>query len=317
MTSATGASARIRMKRETVYGTAPAGNYFNMPFTPPVSLGAEQPMIDDPLLGQGRDPIDPTKDAINVSGDIGVPIDLRYIGLWLTGLLGDPVSSDQTTHHQHIFKSGGNSLPSYAIEIAHPNLSKFFMHSGIMVNSLAINAQRAGQALATIGLIGQDETIGGATGAGTPQNLTLTRFSQFNVALKRNGSALGAVLSTQLNYTNNLDPVGPIGNNGLIDAIDPTVAALTGTLETRFRDTTLLDDSIAGTPFELDLEYTLSATQKLLLNVPRVFLSKPKVGVNGPGGINVSFAFQGAYDPTDQAMLTATLLNDLDGTQYE
>lgn len=316
MVSATGAAARVRMKRETVYGTAPGGDWINLPFAPPVTLGGEQPLIDDPLLGQGRDPIDPTKDVVTVGGDIGVPIDLNYIGLWLTGLLGDPVSSDEDTHHQHIFKSGKNSLPSYGVEIAHPGLTKFFLHTGVMVNSLAINMQRSGQALATVGLIGQDELVSGASVAGAPTSMALTRFSQFSAALKRNGAALGSILSATLNYSNNLDPVASIGNNGVIEGIDPTVATLSGTMEMRFRNTTLLDDAIAGAAIELDLEYVLSATAKLLMNVPRVFLSKPKVGIDGPGGVNASFSWTAAYDNTDTTMLTATLLNAVDGTQY-
>ena len=57
------------------------------------TLGSEQGLIDDPVLGQGRDPYAPLQDAIMDEGEIVVPVDSRYIGLWLTGLFGDPVSN--------------------------------------------------------------------------------------------------------------------------------------------------------------------------------------------------------------------------------
>jgi hypothetical protein len=67
MARAYGSSAHLLMKRETVYGQAATGNYIRMPFNR-CNLGSEQGLIDDPLLGQGRDPL--AQDVINDEGDI-------------------------------------------------------------------------------------------------------------------------------------------------------------------------------------------------------------------------------------------------------
>ena len=88
-----GANASLLLKRETAYGTEASGNYVRMPFNR-CSLGSEQGLIDDPVLGQGRDPLAPLQDVINDEGDIVVPVDPRYLGFWLTGLLGDPATTD-------------------------------------------------------------------------------------------------------------------------------------------------------------------------------------------------------------------------------
>jgi hypothetical protein len=72
---------------------AATGNYIRMPFNR-CNLGSEQGLIDDPVLGQGRDPLAPLQDVINDEGDIVVPVDPRYLGLWLTGLFGDPDTTD-------------------------------------------------------------------------------------------------------------------------------------------------------------------------------------------------------------------------------
>jgi hypothetical protein len=65
------------MKRETVNGQAATGNYVCFPFYR-CNLGSERGLIDDPVLGQGRDPLAPLQDMINDEGDIVVPVDPRY-----------------------------------------------------------------------------------------------------------------------------------------------------------------------------------------------------------------------------------------------
>ena len=93
MARAYGSNAHLLMKRETVYGQAATGNYIRVPFNR-WNQGSEQGLIDDPVLGQGRDPLAPLQDVITDEGDIVVPVDPRYLGLWLTGLFGDPDTTD-------------------------------------------------------------------------------------------------------------------------------------------------------------------------------------------------------------------------------
>jgi hypothetical protein len=108
-----GSSAHLLIKRETVYGQAATGDYIRMPFNR-CNLGSEQGLIDDPVLGQGRDPLAPLQDVITDEGDILVPVDPRYLGLWLTGLFGDPDATDNLDGSwDHEFASGGDDLPSY------------------------------------------------------------------------------------------------------------------------------------------------------------------------------------------------------------
>jgi hypothetical protein len=92
MARAYGSSAHLLMKRETAYGQAASGKYLRMPFNR-CNRGSEQGLIDDPVLGQGRDPLAPLQDVITDEGDMVVPVDPRYLGLWLTGLFGDPTTS--------------------------------------------------------------------------------------------------------------------------------------------------------------------------------------------------------------------------------
>ena len=93
MARAYGSSAHLLMKRETVYGQAATGNYIRMPFNR-CNLGSEQGLIDDPVLGQGRDPLAPLQDVITDEGDIVVPVDPA-----VSRLVGDrPVR--RSRHHR-------------------------------------------------------------------------------------------------------------------------------------------------------------------------------------------------------------------------
>ena len=53
---------------------------------------------------------------------------------------------------------------------------------------------------------------------------------------------------------------------------------------------------------------------RLQLLAHEVYLPKPKLAVDGPGGVQASFDFQGAFNTAEGKMLTVKLLNDLDGS---
>ena len=74
MARAQGARAQMALAFETTYGTAPASGFTRIPFAS-TTLGSEQPLLNSELLGYGRDPLAPIKDAVTADGDVVVPID--------------------------------------------------------------------------------------------------------------------------------------------------------------------------------------------------------------------------------------------------
>jgi hypothetical protein len=420
MGRAQGSNAAVRLKRENSYGVQATGNYYVTPFTSD-ALGKEQGLIDDPVLGFGRDPQAPLLDVARVTGDIGVPVDMRSLGFILTGLFGDPDSTqvaargsitfgsnpsegdtvtingtaytfisgassgtdvqikgtlsltldelvsvlnasadtdvDDATYsktgttqltivhdtagtagngftlaasaatvsaatlrgggYEHVFTSGGSDLPSYSMEKANPEVPAFFVRTGVMFNSIALNFQRSGAATATVAAIAQAEARFDTTQAGTPVELDFNRVSQFKGAVRIDGALVANLTNASLTYSNNLDVIDTIRDDEKIEGADPSQASMTGTLEMRFADTTFIDQAGDNTPLEdVEFTYDLSASQKLTFTVHELWLSKPKQPITGPGGVQSSFEFRGAKSATAGQMLTVTLLNDLDGTQY-
>ena len=113
MARAQGSRAQMVLAFETVYGTPPTSGFTRMPFAS-TSLGSEQPLLTSDLLGYGRDPTAPIKDAVTADGDVVVPIDAEAFGFWLKATFGAPTTAG-TGPWTHEFRSGGWSLPSLAV----------------------------------------------------------------------------------------------------------------------------------------------------------------------------------------------------------
>ena len=135
MARAQGARSQLAAAFETTYGTAPASGYMQMPFAS-ASLGAEQPLLSSELLGYGRDPLAPIKDAVTADGDIVVPIDAEAFGFWLKAAFGNPVTTG-TTDKTHTFTSGNWNLPSLSIETAMPEVPRYAMYSGCVLDQIS------------------------------------------------------------------------------------------------------------------------------------------------------------------------------------
>ncbi len=309
MARAQGARAQMALAFETTYGTPPAGGFTKMPFAS-TSLGSEQPLLNSELLGYGRDPLAPIKDAVTADGDVMVPIDAEAFGFWLKAGFGNPVTTGAGPY-THEFRSGSWSLPSMSIETAMPEVPRFAMYSGCMLDQLSWQVQRAGLLTATARLVAQGETIAGATLAGTPSDLELRRFGHFNGAISRNGTPLGNVISAEITYANNLDRIETIRSDGKIDGADPSIAALTGRIEVRFADQTLVSQAINGDPCEITFAYVLPSGESFTFTAHAVYLPRPRIEISGPQGVQATFDWQAARAETSGRMCTATLINSI------
>lgn len=311
MPRAQGARAQLAAGFETTYGTAPAaGKFWRMPFVSS-GLGSEQPLIGNDLLGYGRDPLAPVKDAVTADGDVVVPIDSRLLGVWLKALFGSPTTTGAAAPYSHEFATGKYALPSLSIEIGNPEVPSYRMMRGVKANSINWSFATTGLVSATVACIAQGEDASAAASkAGALEDLPVARFSSFNGSIKRNGVRLANVTAGSVTYTNNLDAVRTIRDDGLIDGADEGMAMLSGEITARFADTTLLELARDGTPTELSFGYS-DGTHSFDLTAHAVYLPRPRISISGPAGIDVTFAWQAAQDPVTGRMATITLVNDV------
>ncbi|WP_209426704.1 phage tail tube protein [Pararhodobacter sp. SW119] len=309
MARAHGARAQMALAFETTYGTPPASGFTRMPFAS-ATLGAEQPLLNSELLGYGRDPLPPIKDAVTADGNVVVPIDAEAFGFWLKAAFGQPISTGTTTPYSHEFRSGGWVLPSMSIETGMPEVPRFAMYSGCVLDTLSWQMQRSGLLTATASLVAQGEAIATTSAAGTLADLDLQRFGHFNGAITRNGQPLGNIVSAEITYANTLDRIETIRSDGRIDGADPGMAALTGQIEVRFADQLLVNQAINGDPCEMTFAHTLPSGESLTLVAHAVYLPRPRIEISGPQGVQASFNWQAAKDSVAGRMCTVTLVNE-------
>ena len=310
MATAQGSTASLAGKTESTWGTAPTGNYSRLPFFTD-SLGSAMSLTDDPVLGSGRDALQPALGAIDVSGDIVVPLDVRDIGFWLRLLLG-PATVTGTGPYTHVFKSGATTLPSVAMELSLPETPAFLMRAGVMANTMAIDFAPDGSAVprATVGLLAKSETKAATSGAGTVTTRAYAPFSQFQGSIKRGGTTLANLTAGSLNFANGLTGVRTLGSGQALGGVDIGLASCTGSITARFDSTTLYDAAVAGSVATMDFIYLISASQSLTLSLAGVMLEKAAFPVQGPGAVTAQMNWR-AFHQSPTAMLTATLVNDV------
>lgn len=312
-----GANTRLRTIKEATYGTAPGGNWIQLPFFTQ-DLGAEQPLIEADIIGLGanRDRGAPFQDTLTVQGNIVVPIDLINFGHWLRLLFGAPTTTGSSPNFIHTFASGASSMPSNSFEIAHPDVPSFEVCVGARANSLDLEFTPSGPAQATINVYAQGSSRAGATAAGTPTTAAYTRFSKHQGSITRGGSALAQVTGARLNISNNMEMVRTIRADRKLEGVDPGVSAITGQITTRFENTTLLTQADNGSSAEFAFAYTIDANNSLTFTVHEVYLSLAKTPITGPAGVEATFDFIAAFNATATRAMTVVLRNNQAGAVY-
>lgn len=312
MSRAYGWNAQLLIAEESEYGVMPDTGYRQIPFIS-LSLDSEQNLLSSNVLGLGRDPTQPFQDVINVDGDMAVPVDVRNIGVWLKAIFGEPTTTEADGVYTHAFESGKIAIPSYSLEVGLPEVPQFIRFLGVRANSIAFNFQRSGEAQVTLNLMAQCEK--GSTTAidAAPDVYKYTRVSQFQGYIKSGGEFLADITAASATYSNNLEKIETIRNDGLVEAIDLGVASLSGSISARYGDNILLNKAREGTPVDVELGYQLTDTMKLVIECHEVYLPKPKRSIDGPNGIECSYDFQGAKSEELGHMMTIKLINDVEG----
>lgn len=309
MGRAQGINAVMAAASETTYGTTPSTGFFKLPMVSS-ALGEEQPLIEDDQLGFGREGLDPTYDVITNAGDIVVPVDRRGFGFWLRQTFGAPVTTGPTLgKYTHTFSSGATTLPSSSIEIGNPDVPTFSVNYGSAVNQLKIGLARSGMLNASLSMIAQGEADPTTTTVSdTPTLLSGPRFAQATGNITQDAVVLGLVTTADLAYSNNLETLDVIRQDGRIGGVDPGKAAATGSITVRYADLTLYNKARAKAPVALTFGWA-DASSSLTFTLSRVFLPKPKRSVTGPKGVLVTYNWQASGSAGPQ--MTVVLVNDV------
>jgi tail tube protein len=314
----TGANMLLAMAREATYGEAPAAGpaWF---LIPAVSLGLTetQRFGENNLLGQGNQPLRPVREQSDYGGGVTVPVDLRAIGYWLSAAFGDPVTAAEAPLFRHTWKSGTDTLPSFAIERIHPEATPALvtLYTGLRVNSLTITFDPTGQANLDLECLyaGQNRHRDAPRSDGAPA-IAVDRFSQFENYIERDGTALGRITQATIPYGLSLEAYRYLGGGGRIGEIAPGLRTSSGRLTARFADWGLFDLARDQVTFALEIGFRKAEAaggNELRFRFDQVEFGNPSDPASGGGGIAATFPLMPSKDQGTGTMLTIELLNDV------
>ena len=247
MPRAQGANALMNAAFETTaYGTVPSSgsNWYRTPFRNS-DLGETQNTLENDVLGLGRDAQAPIFDVVDNIGKVSLPLDLRNIGLWLKGLLGQPTTTAATGSASGTFTF--NAQPAANSTVTINGVTVTFVASGAtgaQVNigasvTATVAALQTYLAAATGALAAQTYSASGsvltvtAGTAGTAANSTAiavsasanatlsaaTLLGGCNTSVFTSGAIALPSLSVEVGYPDLATPVWAVNYGVLVDKI--------------------------------------------------------------------------------------------------
>lgn len=139
MARAKGSNAKLRLAFETTYGTVPGSGFAELPFAE-FDHGEEQTLLDNDVLGLGRDTVRPSRGPKNDSGSVTVPVDIRNIGYWLKAAFGPSLSTNKRATGSITFSAN----PAATSTITLNGVAWTFVASGATGNQTNIQGTLAG-----------------------------------------------------------------------------------------------------------------------------------------------------------------------------
>ena len=296
---AQGSRSSLSYAVETAFGTTPAGNFTNLPFSTH-SLNLTKDRVAGNDIQADRMPRVDRHGNRQVSGDIVA--DLRASDH--DDLIASAMLNDWSTD---ILKVGTTpkflSLEDYAADIDQARL-----FTGMSVNSMAVSLAPNQMVTGTFGLIGKDMAISGTEKTQDPAS-GAAPFDAYSgdLSIADNGGTLtSSAIVTGLDFTltNSFAPTFVIGSD-TTPSLEYGRAEVEGTLTAYFEDVALINRFLNET--ETALEATVGdGTNTLTFLFPRVKINSADVGVDGPTSRMINISFVALYDTTEASNLVIT-----------
>ena len=300
MAFAQGSRSSLSYIVESAFGTTPAGNFTNLPFTSQ-SLNLTKDRVAGNDIQQDRMPRVDRHGNRQVAGDIVVDLrDADYDAFLESAMLN--------AWSTNVLKVGTTpkffSIEDYAADIDQARL-----FSGCAVSSMAISLAPNQMVATTLGMVGKDMTIGStqktqdAASGAAPFDAYSGDIAIGNVA---SSSAVAIVTGLDFTLTNSFAPTFVIG-----DASAPSLeygqAVIEGTLTAYFEDLALINRFLNEVESELEVSVNdPTGTNAYTFLFPRIKINSADVGVDGPTSRMISMSFVSLYDDTETTNLKIT-----------
>ena len=300
MAFAQGSRSSLSYIVESTFGTTPAGNFTNLPFSTH-SLNLTKDRVAGNDIQSDRMPRVDRHGNRQVAGDIAVDLrDADYDDFLEAAMLN--------TWATNVLKVGVApkffSIEDYAADIDQARL-----FTGMTVSSMGISLAPNQMVTTTFGMVGKDMTIGAvqktqdAASGAAPFDAYSGDIAIGNVG---SSTASGIVTGLDFTLTNSFAPTFVIGDDSA-PSLEYGRAEIEGTLTAYFEDAALITRFLNEVESELEVSVNdPTGTNAYTFLFPRIKINSADVGVDGPTSRIINMSFVALYDATEGTNLSIT-----------
>jgi hypothetical protein len=300
MAFAQGSRSSLSFIVESTFGTTPAGNFTNLPFSTH-SLNLTKDRVAGNDIQADRMPRVDRHGNRQVAGDIVV--DLRD-GDYDTFLESAMLNTWDTTTLKV-----GTAPKFFSVEDYAADIDQARVFTGLSVSTMGISLAPNQMVTTTFGMVGKDMTISGtektqdAASGAAPFDAYSGDISIGNVGA---GSAVAIVTGLDFTLTNSFAPTFVIGDDSA-PSLEYGRAEVEGTLTAYFEDASLINRFLNETETEIEVSVDdPTGGNAYTFLFPRVKINSADVGVDGPTSRMISLSFVALYDATEGTNLKIT-----------
>ena len=297
MAFAQGSRSSLSYIVESTFGTTPAGNFQNLPFTTH-SLNMTKERVSGTDINADRMSRVDRHGNRQVAGDIVADLrDTDFDDLLESAMLN--------TWATNVLKVG--TVPKYfSIEDYAADIDQARLFTGCSVNTLSVSLAPNAMVTGTVSIVGKDMTIS-ATEKTQDAATGAAPFDAYSGDLEIGGSVAAIVTSMDFTLTNGFAPTFVVGDDSA-PSLEVGDAVVEGTISAYFEDAALLNRFIDET--ETSLKVTVgdneSTPNTLEFFFPRCKINSADVGVDGPTSRVISLSFVALRDETEATNLRIT-----------
>ena len=300
MAFAQGSRSSLSFITESTFGTTPAGNFTNLPFsTHSLNLTKDRVAGNDIQADRmarvdrhgnrqvGGDIVVDLRD-----GDFDAFLESAMLNTWATNVL-----------------KVGTTPKFFSIEDYAADIDQARVFTGMSVSTMGISLAPNQMVTTTFGMVGKDMTMS-ATEKTQDAASGAAPFDAYSgdISIGNVGGAVAVAIVTALDFTlnNSYAPTFVIGDDSA-PSLEYGRAEVEGTLTAYFEDAALINRFLNETETEIEVSVDdPTGANSYTFQFPRVKINSADVGVDGPTSRMISMSFVALYDATEGTNLKIT-----------
>jgi len=300
MAFAQGSRSSLSFITEATFGTTPAGNFTNLPFSTH-SLNLTKDVLSGTDIQADRMGRVNRQGNRQVGGDIAVDLrDGDFDALLESAMLN--------TWATNVLKVG--VVPKFfSIEDYASDIDQARLFTGMSVSTMGISLAPNQMVTTTFGMVGKNMTMG-ATEKTQDAASGAAPFDAYSgdISIGNVGGAAAVAIVTALDFTlnNSYAPTFVIGDDSA-PSLEYGRAEVEGTMTAYFEDAALIDRFLNETETAIQVSVDdPTGANAYTFDFPRVKINSADVGVDGPTSRMISMSFVALYDTTEATNLKIT-----------